>query len=197
VDREVVLEFPDPIDPVRNVRSTLLLGSIATIEATGLMDAYTAVTPIEVRTAITSAVAGMWIPVETALAHYHACDRMEVSSETAAQNGRSVFSRTKGMLLGTAIGLARSSGVTPWTMIPYLQKVWLRGMDGGGIRATAIGPKEARLDVASCPLFETRYFRAGCRGLTTALFELFAQKVYMHEIPTSDGHSLALRAQWV
>jgi hypothetical protein len=198
VPDEVVLPFPDPIRPMLHVRSTLLLGGMASIDAAGLTNAYAAVAPPEVRSAIKSSVAGMWIPVETAVAHYLACDRMELSSESASTIGRGTFSRTKGLLLGTATGLARGAGVTPWTLMPHLQRFWLRGLDGGGVRAEALGPKEARIDVVGCPLFTSHYFRAAYRGLATSLFELVSQKVYVHEIPRGGmDANMSIRVQWV
>jgi hypothetical protein len=198
VSDDVVLAFPEPIPPLRHVRSTLVLGGIASLEAAGLLDAYAEVSPPDVRAAVQSAVAGMWLPVETAVAHYLACDRLGLSSESAATLGRGTFGRTKGLLLGTAIGLARGAGVTPWTLIPHLQRFWLRGMDGGGVRALRLGPKEARLDVLACPLFESQYFRGAYRGLAQSLFELVCQKAYAHEQRLGDPRSsTSLRMQWV
>jgi len=193
-----VLAFPEPLLPARHVRSTLLLGGVASLEAAGLHDAYVASAPEAVRAAIQASVAGMWLPIETAVAHYGACDKLGLSADSAAQLGRGTFDRTKGLLLGTAIGLARGAGVNPWTMIPHLQRFWLRGLDGGGVRARRLGPKEVRIEIVSCALFQTRYFRAACRGLTTSLFELTCQKAYVHEQALGDPQtSLTMRVQWV
>jgi hypothetical protein len=195
---EVVLAFPEPIKPLRHVRSTLLLGGMASLTAAGLLEAYTSVAPAEVRAAIQSSVAGMWIPVQTAVAHYLACDRLGLSSDSVAKIGRGTFERTKGLLLGTAIGLARGVGVTPWTLIPHLQRFWLRGNDGGGVRAVKLGPKEVRVDVVACPLFKSRYYRAAYRGLTASLIELVSRKAYAHEHAPDDGEdgTLSVRLQW-
>jgi len=180
-----------------HARSTLLLGSVASLRAAGLFEAYEAVAPAEVLAAVGSSVAGMWIPIDVAVAHYVACDGLGLSSESAAKQGRATFERTKGLLLGTAIGLARGAGVTPWTLMPHLQRFWLRGFDGGGVRAVKLGPKEARIDVIACPLFKSRYFRAGYRGLAASLLELVCRKAYAHERPFGDGETaLSLRVQW-
>jgi hypothetical protein len=195
---EIVLAFPEPIAPVRHVRSTLLHGGLASLKAGGHYDAYVAAAPIAVREEIESAVAGMWIPVQTAVAHYLACDAMGLSAESAAQLGRGTFDRTKGLLLGTAIGVARTMGVTPMSYAPHLQRFWLRGLDGGGLQAVKTGPKELRIDVVGCPLLRSTYFRAGLRGLTTSLFELVSRKVYVQEVPGGGPETaIALRAQWV
>jgi hypothetical protein len=183
---------------MQHVRSTLLLGGIASISAAGLLDAYAAVAPAKVRTTIQSSVAGMWLPIEIGVAHYAACDQLGISAEAAARIGRGTFERTKGLLLGTAIGLAKRAGVTPWSLVPHLQRFWLRGYDGGAIRATKLGPKEVRLDVLANPLLASRYYRAACRGLATGLLELVCQKAYGHEQTFGDPDTtFSVRLQWV
>ena len=195
---EVVLAFPEPILPMRHIRSTLLMGGLDSLRAAGLGDAYAAVSPPQVQAAIGAAVAGMWIPIDVAVAHYLACDELGLSNDSAAQLGRATFERTKGLLLGSAIGLARGVGVTPWTLMPYLQRFWLRGYDGGAVRATRRGPKEVDLDVVGCPVMRSRYYRAAQRGLVSVLLELVCEKAYVHERAFGDAPSSGgLRAQWV
>jgi len=194
---EVILRFPEPIPALRHVRSTLMHGGIASLRAAGLYDAYVAAVPTEARVAIETSFAGTWIPVETALAHYLAIDALGLSQESAARLGRGTFDRTKGMLLGTAIGLAKTAGVTPWSFVPHLQRFWLRGLDGGGVQGLRVGPKEARLEVVACTLLRSQYFRGALRGIVTSLFELVSQKVYVHEEALGAETTFALRAQWV
>jgi len=171
---------------------------IASLRQAGLYDAYAATVSLEVREEIEQTVAGMWIPIETTIAHYLACDRLGLSSESAAKLGRSTFDRSKGLLLGAAVGLARGAGVTPCTLVPHLQRFWLRGFDGGGVQAVQLGPKEVRIDVVASPILQSAYFRSALRGLTTALFELVTLKVYVHADPTPGAEtSIVLRAQWV
>ena len=196
--KEIVLAFPAPILPTRHIRSTLIQGGLASIKALGAYDAYVATVAPAVREEIEGSVAGMWIPVETAVAHYLACDKLGLSADSAAQRGRVTFERTKGLLLGTAIGLARSAGVTPLSFAPYLQRFWLQGIDGGAVQAVKVGPKEMRLDVVACPLLRSHYFRAALRGLTGGLFELVSQKVYVQEVGGGGPETaIALRVQWV
>jgi len=194
---EIVLAFPQPITPMRHVRSTLVQGGLAALRGAGLYESYVAVAPPAVREEIESAVAGMWLPIQTGVDHYVACQRLGLSAESAAQIGRSTFDRTKGLLLGTAIGLARGAGVTPWTLAPHLQRFWLRGMDGGGVQVVKVGPKEMRVEIVACPLLKSAYFRAALRGLSGGLFELVSQKVYVHEIPGGPETAISMRAQWV
>jgi hypothetical protein len=194
----IILPFPQPIPRMRHQRSTLLQSGIQSLRGAGLYDSYVAVAPREVREEIEQAVAGMWIPIETAVAHYLACDQLGLSAESAATLGRSTFDRSKGLLLGTAVALARGGGVTPWTFAPHLQRFWLRGFDGGGIQAVQLGPKELHIDVVASPILQSAYFRAALRGLATALFELVTQKVYVHaDAGAAPDTAVVLRVQWV
>ncbi|MGH7294225.1 MAG: hypothetical protein ACRELB_04805, partial [Polyangiaceae bacterium] len=99
---------------------------------------------------------------------------------------------------GTATGLAKGAGVDPWTLFPHFQRFWLRGLDGGGVRVLRQGPKDARVDVVECPLFESRYFRAATRGLAASLLELVCRKCYVQDLPSREPDTaIAFRAQWV
>lgn len=183
---------------MRHQRSTLVQSGIGSLREAGLYEAYVAAVRREVREEIEQAVAGMWIPIETAIAHYLACDSLGLSAESAGRLGRSTFDRSKGLLLGAAVGLARGAGVTPWTLAPHLQRFWLRGFDGGGVQAVELGPKEMRLDVVASPILQSAYFRSALRGLATALFELVSRKVYVHaEAGREASTAIALRVQWV
>jgi hypothetical protein len=195
---EVVLALPQPIPPLRHVRSTLLLGSVASLKDAGYFDGYVAVASGYAREAITSSVAGMWIPIDVALAHYRACDSLGISAESAAQLGHGTFTRTKGLLLGTAIGLAKGAGVNPWTLVPYFQRFWNRGYDGGGAHAIKKGPKDLHIGLVDCPLLESKYYRAALRGLVAGVIELVCTKAYVHERPVAQPRSAILfRVQWV
>jgi len=194
----ILLPFPQPIPRMRHERSTLLQSGIETLRSEGLYDAYVAVAPREVRQEIEEAVAAMWIPIETAIAHYLACDRLGLSTESGVKLGRATFDRSKGMLLGAATGLARGAGVSPFTLAPHLQRFWLRGFDGGGIQAVQLGPKEMRVDVVASPILQSAYFRSALRGLATALFELVSQKAYVHgDAGQAVDTAMVFRVQWV
>ncbi|HEX8791317.1 MAG TPA: hypothetical protein VF765_10245 [Polyangiaceae bacterium] len=195
---DIILAFPSPVPPMRHQRSTLLQSGMATLREAGLYEAYVGVAPRAVREEIEGAVAGMWIPIETAVEHYLACDKLGLSSESVSKLGRATFDKSKGLLLGAATSLARGAGVSPLTLAPHLQRFWLRGYDGGGVQATRLGPKELRLDVIASPVLKSAYFRAALRGLCTALFELVTRRVYVHlDAARGPDTAVMLRVQWV
>jgi hypothetical protein len=195
---DVVLAFPPKAVATRSVRSTVLLGSIATLREAGHHAAWSAALDPAHRDTLLQAVAGVWLSLDVALAHYEACDSLALSSDAVAKLGGATFARVQGALMGTVLAMANGAGVTPWTVLPHLQRFWNRAYQGGALQITRHGPKDAHLDLARCALAESHYYRNGLRGLAAAVMSLFCQKVYVKEQvgPRPEG-TLTLHAQWV
>jgi hypothetical protein len=142
------------------------------------------------------AIAGTWLPIEVAHAHYAACDSLGLTPDQQVQVGRGTFDGARGTLLGTAVRMARGAGVTPWQAFPLFQRFWERGCDGGGILIRRVGPKDAHIDVVQCSLIVSSHYRHGLRGLCTALVELFCTKAYVTERRGAPANVWAVRVQW-
>jgi hypothetical protein len=189
--------MPSPIAPARHARSTILIGSIASVRTAGRFDEYAARLLPADREVLVGAVAGSWIPIDVAFAHYQACDTLGFPVDQQVANGRATFDKTRGTLLGTLVRRAKAGGMTPWSVFPYWQRFWERGYDGGGVRVTKVGHKEVRVELVSFRLADSRYFRNALRGLVTGLTELFAAKAYATERPgPRAAGSTTLRLQW-
>jgi hypothetical protein len=194
---EIVLPFPNPIVPARHARSTILLGSQAAVRDAGRFEEYAALLRPTARDQLLNLVAGAWVPIELAAAHYEACEALGFPTDQQVQNGKATFDKTNVTLLGTVIRVAREAGVTPWGVVPHFQRFWERGYDGGGIGVWKTGPKEARMDIVRVPLNDSRYYRNAVRGLSIGVFGLFCAKAYSVERPGSrTPGSISLRIQW-
>jgi hypothetical protein len=192
-----LLAHPAVVVPARHFRSTLLLGSIASLRDAGRFDDYVARLPPAHRDALVNAVAGTWIPIETAFSHYATCDTLGFSVDQQLGNGRSTFDKTQGTITGTVTRMARETGVTPWNVLSHYQRFWDRSFDGGAVSVVKVGPKEAVVEFVGCRLADSAYYRNAVRGLLTAVTELFCRKAYMTEkamrrVPASFGY----RVQW-
>jgi hypothetical protein len=178
---EVILPLPAKIEPLQHVRSTLLMSSYSTLRELGRSDAYLAKLPSRFHATILEGVAGTWVPVEVALAHYNACDMLGLSSEDQIAMGRRVGDRIQGTLLGTVVRMAKEAGVTPLTVLPHWQRFWNRACDGGGLYANKLGPKEVEMGMRAVILADCSYFRVAVRGLMQGLLDLFCRKSYVRE----------------
>jgi hypothetical protein len=197
VSEEVVLPFPARVEPVREVRSTVIISSITVLRAAGHFERYEAALPPAERELLVNAVAGAWFTIDLALVHYAACDALRLSGEQVASFGRAVFEKTRGTLLGTVVRMAREVGASPWTVMPNLQRFWARAYRGGGIRIVKTGPTEARGEVIQARMCDSLYYRHALRGLLGGVIELFSQKAYVSVLPDHKPGGVSYRIQWV
>ncbi|HEX3345989.1 MAG TPA: DUF2378 family protein [Polyangiaceae bacterium] len=195
-DPDVVLPLAAHVPPARHARSTLILASIGTVRQKNLFAEYERALPEQHKETLLGAIAATWIPIDAAVAHYRTCDTLALSTEQQVQNGRSTFEGARGTLLGTAVRMARGAGLSPWTMLPHLQRFWDRGFDGGGISVVRTGPKDAQTNLVQCATVVSPYFRNGLRGLLGALMELSCTKAYVTERRRATETSLSFRVQW-
>ena len=194
---QIILAYPARVTPVRNVRSTLLLAVRSSLQESGHYDAYCEALPTAHRALILQTVAGLWIPIEVAMVHYGALDSLLLSTESQMRLGGATFERIRGTLLGTMLRFANDAGVTPWTLLPQLQRFWNRAFDGGGLQVVKVGPKEALGCCVQTEMSNSPYFRNALRGLLSAVMGLFCRKAYVQELraPRERG-SMGLKMQW-
>ena len=195
--QELFITAPPTVEPLRAVRSTLIISSIATLRDAGHGALYESALPAKHHPTILQSVAGMWIPLNAAIAHYEACDSLGLSTESIAEIGRDVGTRIQGTLLGTVARMAKGAGISPWTVLPQFPRFWSRAYDGGAVVGYRIGPKEARLEVHKAALCESRYFRLALCGVATSVLDMFCGKAYMRELAGKRPPGAALfRVQW-
>jgi hypothetical protein len=196
VAEEVVLPFPARIEPVREVRTTVIVSSMGVLRAQGLFDRYAASLPDDVRDILVHQVAGIWIPIDLALIHYQAVDSLGLNPDVCAAYGRAVFDKIGGTLLGTMVRMAREVGASPWTVLPHLQRFWDRAYRGGGLSIIKTGPKEARGEVQQARICESIYYRNALRGLLNGVLELFCHKAYVTIMRDRRPAGATYRLQW-
>jgi hypothetical protein len=171
------------VTPSTHVRSTLVAASVTTLRERGLLDSYKAALPQRHHEVVLTSIAGVWLPVEVALAHYGACDTLGFSASGAVQMGRDVAGRIQGSVLGTVVRAARGMGADPWITLNQIPRLWARVFQGGDVIIRRMGPKDAVVEVRACPVAAVPYFRHACRGITLGACELVARTVYAHDIP--------------
>ena len=118
--------FPEPLETLgelSHVRATLLASSMQTLRARGLFERYSELLDPAHRSAVLDSVAGEWLAVEHAFAHYTACDQLELSVDEQIAIGRDVSRRTHETFLGLLVKLARGVGVTPWVVMPKINSL--------------------------------------------------------------------------
>ena len=197
---EQIIPLPAPRAQIPNAtrfRSTWIVSSLQSLRESGQFDRYLAALPIEHKEMLLECVAGVWLPMAAAKAHYLACDSLGLTLEEQLSMGRTVGGRAQGTLLATVVKTARGAGVTPWTIMPQFHRLWVRGIEGGAAAVTRIGPKEARAEFVACELLDIAYFRNALRGILLGSSTLFCRKAYIHELPNRRPSDVTFSLQWV
>jgi hypothetical protein len=198
-DREEELHpFPNPMPAeVTEFKSTLLVSSLQSLRERSLFDRYrTFLSPADAES-IPLTVAGLWIPIDVAVAHYTAMTSLRLTHAECAAAGAVVGEKIQATLLGTVARLARTGGVTPWTVLAQFQRLFERIFKGGGTRVIKQGPKEARIDIRGLPLAAFPCFRAGFQGMIKSGGELFCARAYVSEVPRlCTDTTIGFRCAW-
>ncbi|HEY2518430.1 MAG TPA: hypothetical protein VGI39_46495 [Polyangiaceae bacterium] len=197
---EIVIAHPPPgkrAEPVKRVRSTIIAGGLAALRANGHFDSYAAALDGESREALLATVAGAWLPVDLALAHYRACDALQLSHADMLAIGLTVGSRAHDSLLLGLKQLASAAGVTPWTLVSQYDRLWARTFDGGGFRILRVGPKDGVIELNQVPLAASPYFRSAFCGVNLSGLNLVTRKAFVRLQPGSGALSFSMRASWV
>jgi hypothetical protein len=188
---------PPPHVPLRRVRSTVLVASYKMVQAMGRADDYLRALPPDHHATIVGAVAGTWIDVDIALAHYNACEALGLSNEAQVDVGRTVGAQVRGTFAGTVVRLSKEAGITPWSVVPAFPRLWTRGFEGSAVLGWKLGPKECRLDTVGNPLADIRYFRNALRGQCMGMLDLFCSRSYAHpRLAHFEPGTYSMRVQW-
>ena len=194
----VVVAFPSPLTPLRAVKSTLLMASVAALRETGHFDKYTAHLEPEFDDALLRAIAGTWVPERAARAHYTACDALALSPPEQMAIGQRTGTGLSQHLTRVAGLVSRGAGVTPWWLFEQWNRFWARTFDGGGVSVLKLGPKEAEVIYARCVLLESPYFRSALRGVAMGLLGAVTQRSFMSELPAAGRvDEVRYRFSWI
>jgi hypothetical protein len=198
---EVHLPFPAPerdrVAMASQFRSTWLTSSLRAIKDRNRLDEYLARLPARHHDVVLNSVAGVWLPIEVAIAHYDACDALRFGNLELYAIGREVHTAAQASVFGMLVKLATGAGATPWTALSQFHRLWDRVWIGGGVGVFKLGPKEARLEIVAWPCSSSTYIRHAMRGVVSGMLELFCTKAYMTDLPKyCTPTTLGYRCAW-
>jgi hypothetical protein len=197
---EVILALPaarSRIAMATRFRSTWLASSLQALRERGLYERYAAALSPAYAETITTCVAGMWLPVGAAVAHYETCDRLDLSSREQIAMGTQVLRHTHKNVLSMALRLATSAGASPWAIFAQSQRLWDRIWEGGAIGVYRTGEREVRMELFGWPCARFTYCRVSMRGVVLGITELFCDQANVTDVPSlRSSTSLGLRVAW-
>jgi hypothetical protein len=195
---QVFLPFSrSPVEPVTEVRSTLLLAGIQSVRAQGLYPQYSDVLSPEVRERIVGLAGGIWVPVELAVAHYSALDRLAIGRHTIEALGAEVAERTWKHILAPVLARAKRIGPKPWEAFSYTHETVKLNWRGGDVQITKEGETQALYEWVGQPCANVPYFVTSFGSFMRALTNLFSSRAHSSVVPErSSPTTIALRLSW-
>ncbi|MDB4987230.1 MAG: hypothetical protein JWN04_2408, partial [Myxococcaceae bacterium] len=178
----VLLDYTSPDGPaLTHVRGTLVVNSIESLRQLGVLPRYESLLSPALREQLLFALAASWLPVESVLEHYRACDALQLSDEQTKRSGELVAARNAHTLLGAAMRLARrNTGVDSYVLVmSRLDTLLARLYREGRCLVTRTGPKDLRLESHGLVLAESQYFRAAYYAYNLATAKLFCNVAYV------------------
>jgi hypothetical protein len=178
----------------------MLVSSVSTLRELGLYERYLACLPAAMRDQVLFTLAMSWSPIEVAIAHYEACDRMGLADQEIGDIGASVSGRFASTFLGTLLGAARGAGLeAPLIGLRAQARSWDRMFVGGGARVERVGPKDVIGYYTGLPLARIRYYRQSFCGYYRGLARLFGHQAHVKVINADAGSSdtLTISGCWV
>jgi hypothetical protein len=184
--------------PATHVRSTLIVSSMQALRTRGLLDAYVSHLDPSHRADLLSLIAGTWVPVEIALAHYRAAQRLGLDAPTIEAIGAEVGERINKSVLSVVVKMSKQVGVTPWTALGRAHRLRELTWKGSDVAVMKLGPKEARVDWVGIPCAAVPYYVTSLGGFLRALIQLFSSKAYARPVREEcSASAVSYRISWV
>jgi hypothetical protein len=158
---EWISPLPHSVSLVTHVRGSLLSASRDQLRVAGRYEDYERHLTPQARGDLANALVTAWVPVSLAHEHFGAIDRLGLSDGDVGAMTEEVSKRLNGPFMQTMSSTLRTSGITPWDIFPFYDKVWRRLFVGGALGVAKIGPKDARVLIAGHTLLRHRYHRIG------------------------------------
>jgi hypothetical protein len=197
-EQETLVALPPArlIKTATSVRSTLIISSLAVLKDRDHFARYDKLLDPTYQEAVLGAIAGAWLPLPVATAHYQACEGLGLGAIELSAIFRASGQRSQSTMLGTAVLLAKGAGVTPWTLLGQLDRLFRRGFEGAAVGSSRLGPKEGRALAAGLPLLRIPYFRKGLGGVLESMLSLFCRRAYVTDLDPRATDSATYRVQW-
>jgi hypothetical protein len=160
-----------------HVRSTLLQQSLRAVRKRGYFQRWETYVDPTYRDVIVNSIAPSWVDIDVGLAHYQACDKLELDDATLAQIGEGVGGQLQSTLVAAAARMATKAGIISQEMVnACFYKLWPRLFQGGSLNMSYQG-KVVTIEVRGAVLSQSRYFRGTLLGNVYSGAKLFGQKV--------------------
>jgi len=194
---EAILPLPGPrstIASARAFRSTWILSSLESLRLGGYWERYLDEL-VDHREQILSCVAGAWLPMNVARAHYRACDRLRLSNQEITGLGASEGGPVRLAWRSAFVALAGRAVSVP-EALRQVHRMWHRSADGGAAAVYLLDKCHARVEYVGCELFEITFFRLAVRAALVRLLAPLGIRTAVRELPQPAGDECHFAVRW-
>jgi hypothetical protein len=158
----IVLIPHDPgAGPVTAIKNVLIQSSLAELKNHGHYERYSELMAADMLETLQLSLAPGWIPIELALAHYDACDRLELSPAQFAAIGNDVGDRVQDAVLISLAKKTRPANIDVDAVLGPLQRMWPRLFQGGSVQTVRVAPRVRLIEERGFRLNRYHYYRQG------------------------------------
>jgi hypothetical protein len=196
--REIFIPHDPAAGPVTAVKNLLIQSSLAQLKANDHYERYVTMIAPNVLEDLLARMAPSWIPVELAMAHYEACENLNLNIDETAAVGTSVGDHLQNTTLVSRAKKVRAEDFDVWGAYSQMYRMWARLYQGGSVQVVRLGPKTQLIEQRGFPMNRFRYFRQAQVAAFAAAYEalgveLSCVKVERHS-PARD--EVAFRVAW-
>jgi hypothetical protein len=172
---------------------------VASLRQRGHFERWLALVDPLHRATIVESLAPSWMPIEVAIAHYAACEALDLSHAEQVAMGGAVGDRIQGSFLTTLMKSARAAGYNPLVLLSQFDRLYARLYQGGSVQLTQTGPKDAEVEVRGMQTTRFPYFRIAFTGVVRAGILFSGVRVGYVKQGTYGAASdtLVMHASWV
>lgn len=180
--REIVIPHDKARGPLVAVRRMLVHSSIAELKQFGLYERYAAAIEPDALEQILGLIGPGWMPIELAMKHYGACDRLALTDDEIHAAGlRAGDKMSAALMVGGAQGTAATSGDrSPWEVIGVFSRMGRRVYEGGSAQYVKVGPNKLQIEHDGNVLFSLRYYRIAHGGFLKQSFSNLGMDITSH-----------------
>ena len=150
------------------------------------------------REQIMGLAAGMWVPVELAVAHYTAIDGLKLDPSEIELIGADVANRTWKHILSPVAARAKRIGPKPREALTHTHESIDLNWRGGDARIFRERPNQALYEWVGQPCASIPYFVTSFGAFMGALMRLYSERASHQIVP--DGctpTTISLRLSWI
>jgi hypothetical protein len=176
--KEIIVPHDLSRGPLVAVRRMLVHSSIAELGAFGLYDRYIEVIERGSLERIRELIGPGWMPVELALEHYGACDRLRLSDEAIHDAGmRAGDKMGSALLVAGAQPQVELKERSPWPLLQAFARMGRRIYDGASAQYVKTASNALRIEYYGNPLFAYHYYRVAHCGFLRQAFRSLSVEV--------------------